>query len=167
MGAFAPPAGILEGRRNTPSRFRLARVYRTGAQQRFFSGCRFEFESGIAEMLLQLLDPLANEEGRVVRAGNIERLAVAAELKDRVACVRADVTENLLHGCEVPVRREADRLRSRGNATQQLAGVARIDGNQRGSGIHRLLVHLENFAVDRFERHIRDAKTERVEQKRT
>src|SRR3977135_4328465 len=113
MGAFAPPAGILEsgGIRHRDSALRV--LYRTGAQQRFFSGCRFEFESGIAGMLPQLLDPLANEEGRVVRAGNIERLAVAADLKHRVACVRADVTENLLHGCEVPVRREADRLRPR------------------------------------------------------
>src|SRR5712664_1777188 len=64
------------------------------------------FETVIAEILLQLLDPPLNEGNGVVRAGNIDRLAVASEPKDRVACVRAGVAEYPLHRCEVAVRRE-------------------------------------------------------------
>src|SRR5438876_73784 len=110
------------------------------------SGRRFETEAVVAEILLQLPDPPPNEGSGFARTGNIDRLAIATELKDRVACVRAHVAEHPLYRCEVPVRRETDRLRPRGNIAQQLAGVARIDGNHGRPGIRRVHVHLENFA---------------------
>src|SRR5260370_42487987 len=102
---------------------------RTGERTGSASGRRLETETVIAEILLQLLDPPLNEGSGVVRAGNIDRLAVATEPKHRVACVRAHLAEHPLHRCEVPVRRETDRLRPRGKIAQQLAAVARIDGN--------------------------------------
>ena len=48
-------------------------------------GSGSDLETAIAEMLLQLGDPLTNEGSRVAGAGNIDRLAVAAEPKLGVA----------------------------------------------------------------------------------
>ena len=78
-----------------------------------------------------MLDPPLNKASGIVRAGNIDGLAVATEPKHRAACVRAHVAEHPLHRCEVLVRRETDRLPPRSKIAQQLAGVARIDGNHR------------------------------------
>src|SRR5439155_8059836 len=133
-------------RRNTPSQFSPARAGSYRREHRIISGRRLETEAIVAEILLQLLDPPPNEGSGFARTGNIDRLAVATESKDRVACVRAHVAEHPLHHCEVPVRRETDRLRPRGKIAQQLARVARIDGNHRRPGIRRVHVHLENFA---------------------
>src|SRR5467141_1185988 len=93
---------------------------RTGEGTGSASGRHLETETVIAEILPQLRDPPLNEGSGVVRAGNIDRLAVASEPKDRVACVRAGVAEYPLHRREVAVRRETDRLRPRGKIAHQL-----------------------------------------------
>src|SRR5258707_14939517 len=84
----------------------------------------FESETVVAETLLQLCDPPPNEGSGIVRAGNIDRLAGATELKGRFAGVRAHIAEYRLHRCEVPVRRETDRLRPRSKIAQQVAAIA-------------------------------------------
>ena len=59
-------------------------------------------------MLLQLLNPPPDESGAFERAGNVDRLAVAAERKVRLAFVGADVAENPLYGGEVAMRRKTN-----------------------------------------------------------
>src|SRR2546427_7912288 len=101
------------------SQFSPARAGWYRREHRIASGRRLETETVVAEILLQLLDPPPNEGSGFARTGNIDRLAVATESKDRVACVRAHVAEHPLHHCEVPVRRETDRVRPRGKIAQQ------------------------------------------------
>src|SRR4030088_789430 len=87
-------------------------------------------ETVIAKMLLEVLDPALHEGSGVARARDIDGLAVVTEPEIRVTCVRAHIAENPLYRREVPMRRETDRLRPCGQVAKQLAGVARIDGNQ-------------------------------------
>src|SRR3954447_13482234 len=93
----------------------------------------------------------------------MDRLTAESELENRVTGVRIYVAENPLHGREVPMRRKTDRLGPCRNVAQQLAGVARIDGNQRRLGRHCVQVGLQNVASDGFEDHVLDAKTGHVE----
>src|SRR5258708_32327082 len=118
-------------------------------------------------MLLQLFNPPPDHGSALVWARDVERLAVATELKVRVACVGAHLAKNPLYRGEVAVRRKTDRLRPCGSIAQQLAGVAWIDRDQWRAHIGRLDVQFEKTAFDGFECHILDAKTERVEQERS
>src|SRR6185437_11210935 len=86
----------------------LFRMFRLSPRQRLCR--RLKAETVIAKEFLQSLDPSPDQGSGFVRAGNIERLAVAAELKEGVARVRVDVAEYPLHGRKVRVRRETNRL---------------------------------------------------------
>src|ERR1043166_7279197 len=86
--AAAPVLGVIV--RPVPS----ARRERVPARSP--SSRRLEFETVVAEMLLQLLDPPPDESSAFERAGNVDRLAIAAERKGCLAFVRADVAENPL-----------------------------------------------------------------------
>ena len=116
-------------------------------------------------MLLQVLDSPPDDSGAFERAGNVDRLAVAAEREVRLAFIRADVAEYELHRGEVAVRHEADRLRPRGKIAQQLAGIVRLQRDRRRAGARFLQVDRELIAFERFEHRILDAETEHVEQK--
>src|SRR6266436_5140708 len=100
------------------SKTALRVLRRIGKSAESASGRRLKTETVIAEMLPQLIDPPPNERSGVVRAGNIERLAVETEPKGCVAFVRAHVAEYRLHRREVAVRRETERLRPRGKIAQ-------------------------------------------------
>jgi len=112
-------------------------------------------------------DPSANEGSGIVWPGNIDRFAVATELKGRFAGVSAHIAEYPLHRCEVRVRRETDLLRPRSKIAQQPAGITWVERDHWRPGIRRVHVDREEFAIDRFEHHILDAQTENVDQERT
>src|SRR5947209_16879712 len=116
-------------------------------------------------MLLQLLNAPPDDSGAFERAGNVDRLAVAAEWKVRLAFVRVDVAEYALNRREVAMRRKTDRLRPGGKVAQQLARIAGLQRYRRRAGVRFLQVHLQLIAFDRFKHRILDAQTEHVEQK--